>query len=323
LLYILGAIVFTFIFRTTLPYHYTLLEKSFSDTLMRIKKPSSKLFRKGVLDLLDEYRMALALLIGLNILLGVFNFIDITTVWYNYEWQGEMLRSFVHRGIYVLIIAVLCSIFIILYYFRNNLNFFSKSKWLRISAYIWLAQNIILLISVAIRNSIYIEYFNLAYKRIGVYFFLFLCLLGIISVIWKLATYKSKYWLQRINAMSVFIVLHVITFFDWDKIIASHNYKNFDHAFFHYDFMQSLAPSAWSEMPIDDNTIRSLELMQSEAMLPVRERHTYMSATTYQQIINQKQEKFCNEYSTRHCLEWNYADSKTYQNLQQKFSISP
>ncbi|MFT7072048.1 DUF4153 domain-containing protein [Patiriisocius sp. Uisw_017] len=67
----------------------------------------------------------------------------------------------------------------------------------------------ILAISVGIRNFWYFEYYSLAYKRIGIFFFLTATIYGLYTVLIKVKDKKSSFYLFRNNAWSVFLILVV------------------------------------------------------------------------------------------------------------------
>ena len=137
---------------------------SYSDSQIRRRKTWPICKFNG---LKNEHASALFLFIGLNIILLIVNIIDINWVWIQFEWNGQYLKQFVHEGTYILIFSIFISFSLVLYFFRNNLSFYSKNTFLKKLSVIWLAQNMVLSISVAIRNYHYIQHFALAYKRIS------------------------------------------------------------------------------------------------------------------------------------------------------------
>ncbi len=86
--------------------------------------------------------------------------------------------EFVHQGVNVLIISVVLAIAMVMYFFRGNLNFLSNSQRLTYAAYVWIVQNAVLMVATAVKNTEYIERFGLTHKRIGVYVYLLLTLIG-------------------------------------------------------------------------------------------------------------------------------------------------
>jgi len=168
-------------------------EQTLSDKIFRVRKKQYKLkipdssatyhhsVKSNILGLKNEYRSASILIIMVNLLLLIINVIDIHWLWFNFEYDSAFnLSQLVHEGTYYLILSTLMSMGILLYYFRKNQNFYVYKKRLIILAAIWIAQNAILLTSVAVRNFHYIQHYGLAYKRIGLIFFLAVTVVGLI-----------------------------------------------------------------------------------------------------------------------------------------------
>jgi len=104
------------------------LDNQGSDFLKRRKRRGIIGFK--TMGLLNEYRTAVFLFVILNLLLLIVNSIDIYWVWFNFEWNGQYLKQFVHEGTYLLIFSILLSLILTLYFFRGNLNFLKKNRWL-------------------------------------------------------------------------------------------------------------------------------------------------------------------------------------------------
>ena len=114
---------------------------------------------------------------------------------------------------------------IIIYFFRGKLNFYSKNQFLKTLAYIWIGQNALLAASVLMRNMQYINSFGLAYKRIGVLIFLILIIIGLATMVQKVAQRKSFFYLLNANSWATYIVLIFATSISWDTYITNYNLK--------------------------------------------------------------------------------------------------
>ena len=112
---------------------------------------------------------------------------------------------------------------LLLFFFRSNLNFYKKNKWLRYGAYLWIFQNSFLVFSVFNRDYYYISHYGLAYKRIGLLFFLAMVLAGLVTVFLKIYYTKTIYFLLRINAWAGIILLVFDSAINWDETIAQYN----------------------------------------------------------------------------------------------------
>ncbi len=191
--------------------------------------PSS--MRKGLsVGLKNENRSGVLAMGLISALLLFVNVIDIVYVWFGNEFNTK--RDFsadVHQGVNLLIFSIFLSIFIMIYYFRRNQNFYKNNNMLKQMAYFWILQNVILIISVVFRNAHYIQFHGLTQKRIGVFVFLAVVVVGLISLTLKIAKRKSFFYLSRFNSWSLYGVLIFLACFNWDMIIFNHNFANRKH----------------------------------------------------------------------------------------------
>ncbi len=194
-------------------------------SLIRIRR-DSKIRKFNKLGLRNENRSALLMLICVNLLLALVNSIDIVHVWFSYEsnnWSAARHASTVHEGTYLLIFSILLSIGLLLYFFRANQNFYSKGKRIRVLALIWIVQNGILLISVALKNWHYVQNYQLAHNRVGVFIFLSATLFGLISLLIKIRYKKSFYFMAMSNSWCWMALLVAMSMVNWDNLIVRYN----------------------------------------------------------------------------------------------------
>ena len=281
-----------------------------TDSLVRVKKSIKRIF--SITALKNEYKAGVFLLIVLNVLLLIVNCIDLNIVWFNFQWDGYFLKQFVHEGTYLLILSILISIALVLYFFRGNLNFYQNNKLLRVLSYVWIIQNAILTLSVFVRNYRYIDYFALAYKRIGVILFLLLVLYGLYSVFVKVRDKKSAFYLFRVNTYALFIVLVFSSFVNWDGLIAKYNFNNANKSFLHLNYMATLSDKA---LPHLDKPIEELDEIYKIQQKKFPFEEEFMRPFEYRQIINNRKKEFKTEWESKSFLEWNYAEYVAYKAL--------
>jgi len=308
--FILGIILAAYLFLSKGNNLLVESELRQNENLTRKRKRSTLSFSN--ISLKYEYRAGIFLFSCLNILLLVVNVIDINWVWFGFEWNGNYLKQFVHEGTYLLILSIVISMAITIYFFRANLNFFTKNKPLKALAYTWLAQNAVLTLSVAIRNIWYIKYFALAYKRIAVFFFLLLVLYGIFTIILKIRQQKSVFFLLSRNTLAVYIVLLFSSFFNWDNIIARYNFKNSDSAFLHLNFMATLSNKT---LPLLDKNLEELQLIEQQQNKLFSFEEQFLTTQEYFNTIEQRKIDFKNDWENKSWISWNYADYKAYNYL--------
>ena len=263
--------------------------------------------------LLNEFRIGIIMFSLLNVLLAVFNMIDIWYVWFNFEWNGELLKEFVHEGTYTLIVTLFISMLLVLMFFRKNLNFFHKNKPLKILANIWIAQNMIMAVSVLVRNIHYINFYNLAYLRIGVFMFLTVVFFGLVTIFIKINKVKNFYYLFRVNMLFTYAALAVFSFADWDVIIAKVNFNRADKAFVHLNYMAKLDDKA---LPYLDKAVDIQNVEKSPAYQLIGKKEYFMTPEEYQITIARRKSSFISDYPNRTFLEWNLADQRAYAKLK-------
>jgi hypothetical protein len=174
--------------------------------------------------------MGVILLVMVNLLLLVVNILDIRFTWFGFDpKEVDNLAYYVHHGTYVLIFSISLSMFILLYLFRGSQNFYNNNRFMKYLAFVWIFQNVIMAVSVFIRNFYYIQYyFALSYKRIGVIIFLILVFIGLITMFVKIYNKKTTFYLFKVNSLAAFIMLILMSSYSWDPQIAEFNLSNPD-----------------------------------------------------------------------------------------------
>ncbi|MBC7425264.1 MAG: DUF4173 domain-containing protein [Bacteroidia bacterium] len=281
------------------------------DTMQRRMKTAYKLWFKNM-DLKKESLAATFLLVALNILIFFPNLLDIKFIWISYEWSGEELKNFVHAGTFVLIVAILFSIFITLHFYKGNINFYSKGRYLRPLVYLWLFQNVIMLISVIIRNVRYIQHFNLAHLRIGLFYFLLAVVLLIVFTYLKIRNKRTTHYLIRTTGMSTYIIMILLCVVDWDVFIASYNFAHAGKAYLHREWLLTLSDKT---LPVLD---ANKELLAGPCIIngPSQyEKPNECDSVLFMKKLEVRKSDFIKDYRQRGWQSWNYADSKAYHEL--------
>lgn len=314
LMIILGLIIGNILFLKTNPVGIYEIDLDGNDNLLRKRVKHYSPFKLTGLKL--QNLSGIILLISLNILVFYFNVLDVINIWFGFQWDGGVLREFVHEGTWVLVFSIFISAAIALYFFRGNLNFFSKNKLLKSLTILWLSQNLIMTVSVIIRNYWYINYFGLAYKRIAVLFFLLLTIIGLITIILKILNKKSSFFLWRTNSFALVLVLVFSTCINWDVQIAKFNFKNYDRSLLDYKFLAHLSSSALPYTLKDIDELETINETQKK-VIPFDINRGYLwDIYEYHDEIILNKERFLKRYSHMNFLEWNLADHQTYKKIK-------
>jgi hypothetical protein len=309
--FLLGLLLSNYLIIRSLNQRIVDKDAESSNELSRIKSTGFRSFNS--ISLRNEYKAGVFLLVSLNALILIVNLIDIYWVWFNVTWNGQYLKQFVHQGTYMLILSILISIALVLYFFRRNINFYSKNSFLKYLSYAWLAQNAILAISVGVRNYWYIYYYALAYKRIGVIIFLLLTLYGLYSVFIKVRERRTAFYLFRVNTYAWFVVLVIASLINWDTLIARYNFSHAERSFLHFNFVARLSDNA---LPYLDKPLKELYRIDSikNKNFP-NEVVRYMNPDQYYAVIERRKESFRVKWEAKSFLSWNYPEYKAYHKL--------
>jgi hypothetical protein len=295
------------------------IEASFNEKLLRIRRSqqpksiwyeivhtfTSQIVSKK-LALKTEYIIGIISFIGLNLLLLSVNIIDISTLWFGYKPSGNFSAN-LHDGTNALIFSIILAMAVILYFFRGNLNFYSKSKTLKTLAFVWMVQNFILIISVFIKDGYYIEFYGLTYKRIGVLVFASLCIIGLVTVYLKIAQQRTLFYLFKINGNIWFVLLLAFSTINWDVFISKYNLTQNENVSIDADYLLSLSAKT---LPILDKN--RLRLHYSEAKDAYEgEIAKPQTAEFYQKQLDQRIGFFKERYEKASWLSWNLQDWNT------------
>lgn len=174
------------------------------------------------LDIDFERKSGEITLFLLNVLLLVF------VATYNYEQFFEIVKktnlsSDTHERVNAVIFSIVMAVGVILFYFKGGFNFDSKAKNLKRLAKIWILLNGILIISTIIKNSEYISFFGLTYKRLGVYAFLILAIIGLLFSFLKITKQKTNAYLVNQMVWYFYGTVLLCSYVNWGNLITNYN----------------------------------------------------------------------------------------------------
>jgi hypothetical protein len=268
-------------------------------------------FANGVMALRNENTVGIISLVMLNALLLFINAIDITYVWFGFSYTPNLnLTQYVHEGTGMLIFSIVLAMLVLLFFFRGNLNFYKKNKWLLYGAYGWILQNAVLVISVLLRDYYYIVHMGLAYKRIGVLVFLLMVLMGLITVFIKIHQRKTAYYLWRVNGWFAVVLLVLASCVHWDETIASYNLAHKNSIPLDVKFLLSLSDKA---LPVLEKNKEVLD--EKNTILYDMGDGLYQAVLTPRAIFEMRKKDFFEKQKTYSWLSWNATDAYVKRKL--------
>lgn len=248
----------------------------------------------------NEKRIAYSILILLNLMLLLYNLIDVhfvLTVLPNPSSNGATYSQLVHGGINALIFSIVLVILILVFLFRGQLNFESKPalKYLAIS---WLFLNSVMVITSFIKNYEYVAHWGLTYKRLGVFIYLLLALVGLVFCLFKINQYLSAYRLARKMGFTFLLSFTILGLVNWDKMIAKYNLTQLETSKIDFDYLASLG---------DDSTPFLLAYFQEH----LKNEHDIENHDFWHRILNKTTDAIYNlkvRQATYSWLSFNYHD---------------
>lgn len=162
----------------------------------------------------------------LNILIISLLFSDFNYIVLQSELPDSMsLSEYVHAGVNASIFSIIFAISLIMIFLKGDINFSPKVRPLLYLCSVWIGLNIILALSICVKNSIYISSYGLTEKRIGVFIYTFIACMALIICLIKILHKKSNLFLIRNMYWTIIIVLVSMGTINWSQIISNHNIK--------------------------------------------------------------------------------------------------
>lgn len=148
-----------------------------------------------------------------------------------YLWGGKALpegltyADYAHRGAYPLIATALLAGAFVLVALRPGSEP-EKSLTIRTLVYLWIFQNIFLVISCLWRMHLYVEIYSLTLLRVSAIIWMFLVGTGLLWITLRIANKKSGAWLINANALTLLTTLYLCGFVNFGGFIAQYNVEH-------------------------------------------------------------------------------------------------
>jgi hypothetical protein len=188
---------------------------------------------------------------ALNLLFFWANSLDAVFLWLHTQLPaGVTYSGFVHEGVFALTTATLLSAATLTLLLQQD-GAVSGHPATRALAYAWIAQNLLLIASVALRLELYVEAYSLTVARCGVWCFLGLVALGFVLLARRIARNDSLNRLILSNGAAVVALFFVVQFVDLSGLVARYNTDRWlAHRTATVDvrYLQSLGPPAWPSL---------------------------------------------------------------------------
>lgn len=187
-------------------------------------------------------------LIVFNLIFAIQTGLDIYYLWGGATLpEGMTYAKYAHRGAYVLIFTALLSGGFAVVAFRTGIDR-KTLLFERKLVYLWLAQNVFLVISSAWRLWLYVGAYSLTRLRVAAAVWMLLVIFGLLWIIARIVADKSDRWLLNVNAFTAISVLYLCAWTGADSHIAQFNVRHCaevlgrEHREVDVDYLRELGP---------------------------------------------------------------------------------
>src|SRR5690606_6205641 len=113
---------------------------------------------------------------------------------------------------------------------KKGLNFDRNARFLTILTFIWIFLNAVLVLSAAAKNAEYVLNLGFTYKRLAVFAFLILSIIGLLITFLKIINQKTNVYIINHMVWYFYGTILVSSFFNWGAFLTSQNLskRNFD-----------------------------------------------------------------------------------------------
>jgi uncharacterized protein DUF4153 len=162
-------------------------------------------------------------LILFNALFAVQTVLDLVYLWGNAKLpDGISYAGYAHRGAYPLIVTALLAAAFVLAAMRPG-GAAEKSRTIRPLVYIWIGQNVMLVISSMLRLYRYVEIYLLTGWRIAALVWMLLVAIGLVLIVARIVREQSNGWLIRMNLIVLTAAFYGCALVNFNAIIADYN----------------------------------------------------------------------------------------------------
>jgi hypothetical protein len=181
---------------------------------------------QSIEDIVFGKAAILRALLVFNLMFAVQTVLDAAYLWGGAALpDGMTYASYAHRGAYPLIVTALLAAGFVLAAMRPG-SATSNDRLIRWLVYLWVAQNIVLVISSILRLDLYVGIYALTYWRVAAFIWMGLVAAGLVLIIARIAAGKSNGWLSAANLLALSATLYACCFINFAAMIARYNVEH-------------------------------------------------------------------------------------------------
>ncbi|HWA20256.1 MAG TPA: DUF4173 domain-containing protein [Devosia sp.] len=167
-------------------------------------------------------------LVLFNAIFAVQSVMDLLFLWGGVRLPDGMSHAeYAHRGAYPLIVTALLAACFVLAAMRKG-GAGERSPLIRWLVYLWIGQNVLLVVSSILRLELYVEEFALTELRLAAGLWMALVAAGLVLILARIVLGRSNAWLVTANLTALAVLLYGVSVVDTKALIG---WYNVGHAF--------------------------------------------------------------------------------------------
>ena len=167
--------------------------------------------------------MRLRSLVLFNLLFAVQTVMDISYLWAGAALpDGMSYATYAHRGAYPLIVTALLAAAFVIVAMRPGSEA-ERSPLTRALVFLWVGQNVLLVVSAILRLNLYVATYLLTYWRVAAFIWMLIVAAGLVLIVVRIVTYRSNAWLISANVVALALTIYVCSLVNFANLVASYN----------------------------------------------------------------------------------------------------
>jgi hypothetical protein len=162
-------------------------------------------------------------LVLFNALFIVQSALDLAYLWGGLALPaGKSYASYAHRGAYPLILTALLAAAFVLAAMQPGSSI-ERSRLVRALVFLWIGQNVLLVLSSILRLDLYVDVYSLTEWRCAAFVWMLLVAAGLVLIVARIVLDRSNRWLVWGNAAVLALTLYICSLVDFSGVIARFN----------------------------------------------------------------------------------------------------
>jgi hypothetical protein len=158
-----------------------------------------------------------------NLLFAIQTVLDLIYLWGGVALpDGLTYAAYAHRGAYPLIATALLAAGFVLAAMRPG-GPAERMPVMRFLVFLWIAQNVMLVVSSMLRLDLYVQIYSLTYWRVAAWLWMLLVVAGLVLIVARIAFDRSNRWLVLMNLATLALMAYICAFINFPYVIATYN----------------------------------------------------------------------------------------------------